>query len=121
MKNFDASQQFGKDFDWEKDGIDLRITPLPELHFLENVFRLNAEGQPSDGACLVCHSFCYLTDCGYQLYQFQYGTDTDAYQSINTQKVLEVRIVSSFEFAGGGDYRQCSGLSDFAGDIVYSR
>ena len=37
MKNFDASQQFGKDFDWEKDGIDLRITPLPELHFLENV------------------------------------------------------------------------------------
>jgi hypothetical protein len=36
-KNFDVKKAFGADFEWHKDGLSLRLTSLPEVHFLQNV------------------------------------------------------------------------------------
>ena len=89
MKNFDASQQFGKDFDWEKDGIDLRITPLPELHFLENVsFDSMPKASRQTVRVLFAIAFVILLIAGINFTNFSTALTPMRIKSINTQKVL---------------------------------
>lgn len=87
--NFDASLQFGKDFDWEKDGVDLRLTPLPQLHFLTNTsYDTLPKASRSTINVLVAIAFIILLIAGINFTNFSTALTPIRIKSINTQKVL---------------------------------
>lgn len=88
-KNFDASQQFGKDFKWEKDGIELMMTPLPKLHFLTNVsFDSMPKASRQTMHILFAIAFVILLIAGINFTNFSTALTPMRIKSINTQKVL---------------------------------
>ncbi|WP_347394780.1 ABC transporter permease, partial [Parabacteroides leei] len=88
-KNFDASLQFGKDFKWEKDGIELRLTPLPKLHFLTNVsFDSMPKASRQTMHVLFAIAFVILLIAGINFTNFSTALTPMRIKSINTQKVL---------------------------------
>ena len=88
-KNFDASQQFGKDFKWEKDGIDLRLTSLPKLHFLTNTsFDTMPKASRQTMHVLFAIAFVILLIAGINFTNFSTALTPMRIKSINTQKVL---------------------------------
>ena len=88
-KNFDASQQFGKDFKWEKDGIELMMTPLPKLHFLTNVsFDSMPKASRQTMHVLFAIAFVILLIAGINFTNFSTALTPMRIKSINTQKVL---------------------------------
>lgn len=87
--NFDASLQFGKDFDWEKDGVDLRLTPLRQLHFLTNTsYDTLPKASRSTINVLVAIAFIILLIAGINFTNFSTALTPIRIKSINTQKVL---------------------------------
>lgn len=87
--NFDASLQFGKDFDWEKDGVDLRLTPLPQLHFLTNTsYDTLPKASRSTMNVLIAIAFIILLIAGINFTNFSTALTPIRIKSINTQKVL---------------------------------
>lgn len=88
-KNFDASNAFGKDFDWEKEEVDLRITPLPELHFLTNVsYDTMPKASRQTTHVLFAIAFIILLIAGINFTNFSTALTPMRIKSINTQKVL---------------------------------
>lgn len=88
-KNFDASSQFGKDFSWEKDGLDLRLTSLPELHFLTNVsYDTMPKASRQTMRVLFAIAFVILLIAGINFTNFSTALTPMRIKSINTQKVL---------------------------------
>lgn len=88
-KNYDASSQFGKDFDWEKDGVDIRLTPLLELHFLTNVsFDSLPKASRQTVNVLFAIAFIILLIAGINFTNFSTALTPMRIKSINTQKVL---------------------------------
>lgn len=88
-KNFDATSQFGKDFDWEKSGTDMQITPLPELHFLTNVsYDSMPKASRQTVRVLFAIAFIILLIAGINFTNFSTALTPMRIKSINTQKVL---------------------------------
>lgn len=88
-KNFDASNQFGKDFSWEKGGLDLRLTALPELHFLTNVsYDSMPKASRQTMHVLFAIAFVILLIAGINFTNFSTALTPMRIKSINTQKVL---------------------------------
>lgn len=88
-KNFDATSQFGKDFDWEKSGIDIKLTPLPELHFLTNVsYDSMPKASRQTTRVLFAIAFIILLIAGINFTNFSTALTPMRIKSINTQKVL---------------------------------
>lgn len=88
-KNFDASQQFGKDFNWEKGGLELMMTPLPELHFLTNVsYDSMPKASRQTVRVLFAIAFIILLIAGINFTNFSTALTPMRIKSINTQKVL---------------------------------
>lgn len=88
-KNFDATSQFGKDFDWEKSGTDIQITPLPELHFLTNVsYDSMPKASRQTVHVLFAIAFIILLIAGINFTNFSTALTPMRIKSINTQKVL---------------------------------
>lgn len=88
-KNFDASTQFGQEFDWEKSGVDLRVTPLPQLHFLTNVsYDSMPKASRQTVRVLFAIAFIILLIAGINFTNFSTALTPMRIKSINTQKVL---------------------------------
>lgn len=88
-KNFDASNQFGKGFDWDSGGIDLRITALPDLHFLTNVsYDTMPKANKQTVIVLFAIAFIILLIAGINFTNFSTALTPMRIRSINTQKVL---------------------------------
>lgn len=88
-KNFDATLQFGKDFTWESGGLDLRLTPLPELHFLTNTsYDTMPKASRQTVRVLFAIAFIILLIAGINFTNFSTALTPMRIKSINTQKVL---------------------------------
>lgn len=87
--NFDASLQYGKDFNWEKGGVDLRLTSLPQLHFLTNTsYDTLPKASRSTINVLIAIAFIILLIAGINFTNFSTALTPIRIKSINTQKVL---------------------------------
>lgn len=88
-KNFKAKEHFGDDFDWEKSGMGLRLTVLPELHFLKNVeFDPTPKASRQTMLILFSIAFVILIIAGINFTNFSTALTPMRIKSINTQKVL---------------------------------
>lgn len=88
-KNFDATLQFGKEFNWENGGVDLRLTPLPELHFLTNSsYDSMPKASRQTMHVLFAIAFIILLIAGINFTNFSTALTPMRIKSINTQKVL---------------------------------
>lgn len=88
-KNFDASKQFGENFDWETSNVDIRLTPLPELHFLTNVeYDSMPKASRQTIRVLFAIAFVILLIAGINFTNFSTALTPMRIKSINTQKVL---------------------------------
>lgn len=88
-KNFDATLQFGKEFNWENGGVDLRLTPLPELHFLTNSsYDSMPKASRQTMHVLFAIALIILLIAGINFTNFSTALTPMRIKSINTQKVL---------------------------------
>lgn len=89
-RNFNAKEVFGNEFEWGKEnGRDLRLTSLPDLHFLNNV-SFDSMPKASRQTLLVLFSiaFVILLIAGINFTNFSTALTPMRIKSINTQKVL---------------------------------
>ena len=91
--NFDAStSSFGPDFDWDKAGASLRLTPLADLHFIKGVeydFVPKADKQTLMilfAIALVIFAIAFIN-----FTNFSTALTPMRVKSINTQKILGAR------------------------------
>lgn len=90
-KNFNAKEVFGDDFKWGEgdDNLDLRLTSMPDLHFLNNV-DFDSMPKASRQTLLVLFSiaFVIILIAGINFTNFSTALTPLRIKSINTQKVL---------------------------------
>ena len=90
-KNFNAKEVFGDDFKWGEgdDNLDLRLTSMPDLHFLNNV-DFDSMPKASRQTLLVLFSiaFVIILIAGINFTNFSTALTPMRIKSINTQKVL---------------------------------
>lgn len=90
-KNFNAKEIFGDDFKWGEgdDNLDLRLTSMPDLHFLNNV-DFDSMPKASRQTLLVLFSiaFVIILIAGINFTNFSTALTPMRIKSINTQKVL---------------------------------
>lgn len=88
-KNFNAQEAFGKNFDWERDSVGIRLTSLPDLHFLRNVdFDPLPKASHQTLTVLFSIAFIILIIAGINFTNFSTALTPLRIKSINTQKVL---------------------------------
>ena len=122
-RNFNAKEAFGNEFEWgEENSLDLRLTSLPDVHFLSNVvFRFDAESEPPDVAGAFLHRFCHPYYRRYQFYQFQHGADSYAHQEHqHAEGAGQFRPYVAWKFVGRGGLRQSVCLSAFASFLIHN-
>lgn len=91
-RTFDTKQfadVFGDSFDWDKEGLDLRLTSLPDLHYLNNV-RYDSLPKASRQTTMVLFAiaFVILAIAAINFTNFSTALTPMRIKSINTQKVL---------------------------------
>ena len=90
-KNFNAKEVFGDEFKWGEgdDNLDLRLTSMPDLHFLNNV-DFDSMPKASRQTLLVLFSiaFVIILIAGINFTNFSTALTPMRIKSINTQKVL---------------------------------
>ena len=91
-RTFDPKQfgsVFGEDFDWEKSGLGLRLTSLPDLHYLRNVsFDSMPKASRQTILVLFAIAFVILAIAAINFTNFSTALTPMRVKSINTQKVL---------------------------------
>lgn len=88
-KNFNAEEAFGSDFDWEKSGQGLRLTALPDLHFLKGTdFDSMPKASHQTLIVLLSIAIVILLIAGINFTNFSTALTPMRIKSINTQKVL---------------------------------
>ncbi|MBD9165617.1 FtsX-like permease family protein [uncultured Parabacteroides sp.] len=88
--NFNAKEVFGNEFEWgEENSFDLRLTSLPDVHFLNNV-DFDSMPKASRQTLLVLFSiaFVIIIIAGINFTNFSTALTPMRIKSINTQKVL---------------------------------
>ncbi len=79
----------GSDLDWERDKIDLHITPLTQLHFLTNAsYDSMPKASRQTVQVLFAIAFIILLIAGINFTNFSTALTPMRIKSINTQKVL---------------------------------
>lgn len=87
--NFNMKEALGDDFVWGSEGMDLRLTSLPNVHFLNNV-DFDSMPKASRQTLLVLFSiaFVIIIIAGINFTNFSTALTPMRIKSINTQKVL---------------------------------
>ena len=88
--NFNAKEVFGNEFEWGgEESSDLRLTSLPDVHFLNNV-DFDSMPKASRQTLLVLFSiaFVIIIIAGINFTNFSTALTPMRIKSINTQKVL---------------------------------
>ena len=110
--NFNAKEVFGNEFEWGgEESFDLRLTSLPDVHFLNNV-DFDSMPKASRQTLLVLFSiaFVIIIIAGINFTNFSNALVPMRIRSINTQKVLG----SSDRMLRGSLLVEAVGVSTFA-------
>lgn len=110
--NFNAKEVFGNEFEWGgEESFDLRLTSLPDVHFLNNV-DFDSMPKASRQTLLVLFSiaFVIIIIAGINFTNFSTALTPMRIKSINTQKVLG----SSDRMLSGSLLVEAVGVSMFA-------
>ena len=110
--NFNAKEAFGNEFEWGgEESFDLRLTSLPDVHFLNNV-DFDSMPKASRQTLLVLFSiaFVIIIIAGINFTNFSTALTPMRIKSINTQKVLG----SSDRMLRGSLLVEAVGVSTFA-------
>lgn len=110
--NFNAKEVFGNEFEWGgEESFDLRLTSLPDVHFLNNV-DFDSMPKASRQTLLVLFSiaFVIIIIAGINFTNFSTALTPMRIKSINTQKVLG----SSDRMLRGSLLVEAVGVSMFA-------
>ncbi|WP_279135623.1 ABC transporter permease [Parabacteroides johnsonii] len=110
--NFKAKEVFGNEFEWGgEESFDLRLTSLPDVHFLNNV-DFDSMPKASRQTLLVLFSiaFVIIIIAGINFTNFSTALTPMRIKSINTQKVLG----SSDRMLRGSLLVEAVGVSTFA-------
>ena len=110
--NFNAKEVFGNEFEWGgEESFDLRLTSLPDVHFLNNV-DFDSMPKASRQTLLVLFSiaFVIIIIAGINFTNFSTALTPMRIKSINTQKVLG----SSDRMLRGSLLVEAVGVSTFA-------
>ena len=136
-RNFNAKEAFGNEFEWgEENSLDLRLTSLPDVHFLSNV-DFDSMPKASRQTLLVLFSiaFVILIIAGInftnfstgnrhrsdQLHQLHHGTRSDAHQEHqHAEGAGQFRPYVAWKFVGRGGLRQSVCLSAFASFLIHN-
>lgn len=119
--NFNAKEVFGNEFEWGgEESFDLRLTSLPDVHFLNNV-DFDSMPKASRQTLLVLFSiaFVIIIIAGINFTNFSTALTPMRIKSINTQKVLgsSDRMLRGI-LDGGGGWRQYVCLSAFPSFLI---
>lgn len=88
-KTNDLKNTFGSDFTWDNSQIELRLTSLPDLHFLKDtLFDTLPKASLQTLAVLLAIAFIILLIAGINFTNFSTALTPLRIKSINTQKVL---------------------------------
>lgn len=110
--NFNAKEVFGNEFEWGgEESFDLRLTSLPDVHFLNNVdFDSMPKASRQTLLVLFSISFVIIIIAGINFTNFSTALTPMRIKSINTQKVLG----SSDRMLRGSLLVEAVGVSTFA-------
>lgn len=88
-QHFDAKVQWGPDFTWEDSGMDIRLTALPDIHYVTNVL-YDHTPKVSKQTLLVLFAIAIIIViiAGINFTNFSTALTPMRVKSINTQKVL---------------------------------
>ena len=88
-KNFNMKEVLGDEFEWGSEGMDLRLTSLPNVHFLNNVdFDTMPKASRQTLLVLFSIAFVIIIIAGINFTNFSTALTPMRIKSINTQKVL---------------------------------
>ena len=91
-RNFDGQAAFGEDFDWDESGTGLRLTALPDIHFLTDA-EWDRTPKASKPTLLILLSIAIviIVIAAVNFTNFSTALTPMRVKSINTQKVLGAR------------------------------
>jgi len=91
-RNLDASTAFGLDVNWEDSGIEMRLTALPDIHFVQGV---EFDGAPKSSRqtlmILFAIAMVIIAIAAINFTNFSTALSPMRVKSINTQQVLGAR------------------------------
>ncbi|MDR2914451.1 MAG: ABC transporter permease [Tannerella sp.] len=117
-QNFDPKEVWGPDFSWEESGTNIRLTALPDVHYVTNVLYDNTpKASKQTLFILFAIAIVIVVIAGINFTNFSTALTPIRIKSINTQKVLGgdermIRISIVFEavFVGFLSYLIAIGL-----------
>lgn len=88
-KNFDPKTVWGEDFNWEEAGFNLRLTALPDVHYVTNVqYDHTPKASKQTLLILFAIAIVIVAIAGINFTNFSTALTPMRIKSINTQKVL---------------------------------
>lgn len=88
-RNFDGKSQWGQDFTWGDAGMDLRLTALPDIHYVTDVLYDNTpKASRQTLLILFAIAIVIVIIAGINFTNFSTALTPMRIKSINTQKVL---------------------------------
>ncbi len=121
-RNFNAKEAFGNEFEWgEENSLDLRLTSLPDVHFLNNV-DFDSMPKASRQTLLVLFSiaFVILIIAGINFTNFSTALTLCASKHQHAEGAGQFRPYVAWKFVGRGGLRQSVCLSAFASFLIHN-
>jgi len=92
-RNFDAKAVWGQDFDWKEAGVDLRLTALPDIHFVTDVqYDQTPKSSKQMLMILFAIAIVIVAIAAINFTNFSTALTPMRIKSINTQKVLGANL-----------------------------
>ena len=91
-RNFDAKAFFGENFDWEESGVNIRLTALPDIHYVTDVtYDPAPKASRQTLMILFAIAIVIVAIAGINFTNFSTALTPMRIKSINTQRVLGAR------------------------------
>ena len=112
---------FGNEFEWGEGSLDLRLTSLPDVHFLNNV-DFDSMPKASRQTLLVLFSiaFVILIIAGINFTNFSTALTLCASKHQHAEGAGQFRPYVAWKFVGRGGLRQSVCLSAFASFLIHN-
>jgi putative ABC transport system permease protein len=91
-RNFDANEFFGENFDWEESGAGIRLTALPDIHYVTDVqYDQTPKASRQTLLILFAIAIVIIAIAAINFTNFSTALTPMRIKSINTQRVLGAR------------------------------
>ena len=91
-RNFDIKAVFGENFDWDKDGINIRLTALPDIHYeTDATYDKTPKASRQTLMVLFAIAIVIIVIAAINFTNFSTALTPMRIKNINTQKVLGAR------------------------------